>query len=85
MTRNVANFLHFLAIVDGRSRQQIASALACSLAQVKRLMTAARESGVSVESIINQHEPHIYRVTDYGPFDVQKLRQLPWRTMGRKG
>lgn len=84
MTRNVARFLHFLAIVDGRSRSQVATALACSVARVTAMLNSAKEAGVRIDRVVNQREPHIYRVTDYGPFDVQKLRQLPWRTMGRK-
>lgn len=84
MTGPTGRFLRFIAIADGRTRKQIAIALDCGLATVKRLADEARELGVVLQVQQEQREESRYKVTDYGPFDVTKLRMLPWRTMGRK-
>lgn len=85
MTGPVSRFLRFIAIANGRTRTQIAVALDCSLATVKRLAEEARELGVSIEVAHEQHEASRYVMRDSGPFDVAKLQMLPWRSMGRKG
>lgn len=72
--------MRFVAIADGRKREQIAVALDCSTVTITRFIARAPMYGMNIEC--KYGEP--CRVTDYGPFDVQKLRQLPWRTMGRK-
>lgn len=76
----ITRFLRFASIVDGRSRSQICAALGCTPATVTRFLGHAKANGMHIVSSASG-----YKVTDYGPFDVQKLRQLPWRTMGRKG
>lgn len=85
MTGPVHRFLRFLSVLEGRNRHQIAIALNCSRATVDRLLQEARQSGVQVQAKHEQRESCRYVVTDPGPFDLKKLQQLPWRTMGRKG
>lgn len=72
----ISRFFRFVAVVDGRSNLQIRTVLGCSRATVKRFLTYARQSGLKVSFVDSS-----YKVEDYGPFDVTKLRQM----MGRKG
>jgi hypothetical protein len=81
MTGQTGRFLRFLAIVDGRTRLQIAAALGCSLATVKRMASDAEQIGVVLEVRREQRDASRFAVSDYGPFDVLKLRALPWRRM----
>lgn len=76
----ITRFLRFASVVDGRNRSQICDVLGCTPATVTRFLGHAKRNGMRISSGATG-----YKVTDYGPFDVQKLRQLPWRTMGRKG
>lgn len=77
----VTKFLRFVAIADGRKREQIAVVLDCSAVTVTRFIERARHYGVRIECQYGR----ACRVTDWGPFDKHKLQQLPWRTIGRKG
>lgn len=72
----ISRFLRFVAVVDGRSNSQIRTVLGCSEATVKRFLNYARQNGLKVS-----RRGSGYKVDDYGPFDVAKLRQV----MGRKG
>ena len=72
----ISRFFRFVAVVDGRSNLQIRTVLGCSRATVKRFLNYARQNGLKVS--LGERG---YKVEDYGPFDVAKLRQM----MGRKG
>lgn len=76
----VTRFMRFVAIADGRKREQIAVILDCSTVTVTRFIERAPMYGISIEC--EYAKP--CRVKDYGPFDKHKLQQLRWRTMGRK-
>lgn len=80
MTGPVLRFLRFVAYVDGRTRHQLSITLDCSAATLSRFAKDARAYGMAIET----DGSYRYVVKDPGPFDIQKLRQLPWRTMGRK-
>lgn len=77
----IHRFLRFIAYVDGRTRTQLAITLDCSIATLTRFVKEAREYGM----VIEVDDSNRYVVKDCGPFDKNKLQQLPWRTMGRKG
>lgn len=72
----ISRFLRFVTVVDGRNNLQIRALLGCSEATVKRFLNYARQNGLKVS-----YRGSGYKVDDYGPFDVAKLRQV----MGRKG
>ncbi len=73
-------FLRFVAVVDGRNNAQVRALLGCSHSTVGRFLNFARAAGMKVSSA-RGGALATYKVTDYGPFDVTKLRQM----MGRKG
>ena len=77
----VTRFLRFVAIADGRKREQIAVALDCSTVTVTRFIERAPMYGMTIQCEYGKP----CRVTNYGPFDKHKLQLLPWRSMGRKG
>lgn len=76
MPRDLNRFLRLLCVLDGRTPEQLRTLLSCSRATLKRTIVAAKAAGVAVTYTreLGNNERR-YKVADYGPFDVQRLRQ----------
>ena len=75
MNREVAKFLRFLVVLDGRTRPACRNILGKSPATISRYLATARALGVTYEW---DRWTAKYRVTHYGPFDIQALRRVRW-------
>ena len=80
MTNDVNRFLRFLCIVEGRTAAQCATALTCSTATVRRYIDQARELQVGIRI-----RGGVYQITDSGPFDLAKLKQMRWPAIKTQG